>query len=94
MDLTTGERCVATGAVHVLEDHALKFEILKGENNNYPIDWRKLGQLRNWVKLVFKLGNVRVVKTSRHIIIHPVEQPVGYFPFSLQETVESPINGV
>jgi hypothetical protein len=70
-NLTTGERCVAIGAVHVLEDHAVKFEILKEEDKHHPIDWRKLGQPRNWVKLGFKLGNVRVVKTSRHIIIHP-----------------------
>ncbi len=70
-DFTTGERCVARGAVHVLEDHAVKFEILKEEDKTHPIDWRKLGQPRNWVKLGFKLGNVRVVKTSRHIIIHP-----------------------
>ena len=68
-DFTTGERCNAMGAVHVLEDHAVKFEILKEEDK--PIDWRKLGQPRNWVKLGFKLGDVRIVKTSRHIIIHP-----------------------
>ncbi len=61
----------ATGAVHVLEDHAVKFLILKEEDKNYSIDWRKLGQPRNWVKLGLKQGNVRVVKTSRHIIIHP-----------------------
>jgi hypothetical protein len=70
-DFTTGERCDALGAVHVLEDHAVKFEILKEEDKSQPIDWRKLGEPRNWVKLGFKLGNVRVVKTSRHIIIHP-----------------------
>jgi hypothetical protein len=68
-DSTTGEHCNGVGTVHVLEDHAVKFEILKEEVQ--PIDWRKLGQPRNWVKLGFKLGNVRVVKTSRHIIIHP-----------------------
>jgi hypothetical protein len=54
-----------------LEDHAVKFEILKEEDKHHPTDWKKLGQPRNWVKLGFKLGNVRVVKTSRHIIIHP-----------------------
>ena len=63
--------CNAMGAVHVLEDHAVKFEILKEEDKHHPIDWKKLGEPRNWVKLGFKLGNVRVVKTSRHIIIHP-----------------------
>lgn len=70
-DLTTGERCVAVGVVHVLEDHAVKFEVLRGEDASCRIDWRKLGEPRNWVKLGFKLGDVRVVKTSRHIIIHP-----------------------
>jgi hypothetical protein len=70
-DFTTGERCVAVGVVHVLEDHAVKFEILKEEDKHHPMDWKKLGQPRNWVKLGFKLGNVQVVKTSRHIIIHP-----------------------
>lgn len=68
-DSTTGEGCNAVGTVHVLEDHAVKFEILKEETQS--IDWRKLGEPRNWVKLGFKLGTVRVVKTSRHIIIHP-----------------------
>jgi hypothetical protein len=70
-DFTTGERCVEVGVVHVLEDHAVKFEILKEEDKNHPLDWKKVGQPRNWVKLGFKLGNVRVVKTPRHIIIHP-----------------------
>lgn len=54
-----------------LEDHAVKFMILKEEDKYHSIDWRKLGHPRNWVKLGLKLGNVRVVKTSRHIIIHP-----------------------
>jgi len=70
-DFTTSERCVGVGVVHVLEDHAVKFEVLKGEAAGCRLDWRKLGEPRNWVKLGFKLGNVRVVKTSRHIIIHP-----------------------
>ncbi len=70
-DVTTGESCAVSGAVYVLEDHAIKFEILKEEDKNHSIDWRKLGEPRNWVKLGLKLGSVRVVKTSRHIIIHP-----------------------
>ncbi|MDI9578814.1 MAG: hypothetical protein QM398_11855 [Thermoproteota archaeon] len=70
-DFTTSEGDVAMGVVHVLEDHAVKFEILKEEDKLHPVDWRKLGQPRNWVKLGLKLGEVRVVKTSRHIIIHP-----------------------
>jgi hypothetical protein len=67
---TTSEGFSA-GFVHVLEDHAIKFQILKEEDKAHPIDWHKLGQPRNWVKWGFKLGNVRVVKTPRHIIIHP-----------------------
>src|SRR3972149_755056 len=70
INFTTGEG-VSVGFVHVLEDHAVKFEILKEEDSERRIDWRKLGEPRNWVKLGFKLGNVRVVKTPRHIIIHP-----------------------
>jgi hypothetical protein len=68
-NFTTGEG--SFGCVHVLEDHAVKFEILKEEDKQHPIDWKKLGEPRNWVKWGFKLGNVRVVKTSRSIIIHP-----------------------
>jgi hypothetical protein len=69
-NLTTSED-ISSKFVHVLEDHAVKFEILKEEDKAHPIDWRKLGEPRNWVKWGFKLGNVRVVKTPRHIIIHP-----------------------
>ncbi len=68
-NFTTGE--ADFGCVHVLEDHAVKFEILKQEDVEHRIDWQKLGEPRNWVKWGFKLGNVRVVKTSRSIIIHP-----------------------
>ena len=35
------------------------------------LDWRKLGMPRNWKKLGVKIGSVRVVKTSKSIIIHP-----------------------
>lgn len=69
--LTTSETGAAPRVVHVLEDHAVKFEILKEEDRERSIDWRKLGEPRNWVKWGFKLGNVRVVKTPRSIIIHP-----------------------
>jgi len=70
---TTGEACssVEVGVVHVLEDHAVKFEILKEEDGCRRVDWRKLGEPRNWVKMGFRLGIVRVVKTPKHIIIHP-----------------------
>ena len=62
-----------TGAeTYVLEDHAVKFEIVEEETAH--IAWEKLGSPRNWVKLGAKFGNVRVVKTCgkvKHIIIHP-----------------------
>jgi predicted transcriptional regulator with HTH domain len=69
--LTTSDTDIARNVVNVLEDHAMKFEILKEEDPQHKPDWRKLGEPRNWVKWGFKLGNVRVVKTPRHIIIHP-----------------------
>jgi len=69
--LTTSDAGAAPRVVHVLEDHAIKFEILKEEDPEHKPDWRKLGEPRNWVKWGFKLGNVRVIKTPRSIIIHP-----------------------
>ena len=71
INFTTGEADCTVGTVHVLEDHAVKFEILKEEDAERRIDWRKLGEPHNWVKWGFKLGNVRVVKPPRHIISHP-----------------------
>jgi len=71
VNLTTGDADAGSGVVHVLEDYAVKFEVLKAEDKVHPIDWRKLGEPRNWVKWGFKLGDVRVVKTSRSIIVHP-----------------------
>jgi DNA-binding MarR family transcriptional regulator len=67
--LLTGSEGVFHGTVYVLEDHPVKFEIIESEKSH--IDWQKLGQPRNWEKFDFKVGNVRVVKTSRSIIIHP-----------------------
>jgi hypothetical protein len=68
LKLLTGSENGLTTPV-VLEDHAFKFAIVEHEKNR--IDWRKLGQPQNWDKLGFKIGKVRVVKTSRNIIIHP-----------------------
>ena len=31
----------------------------------------RLGRPRNWEKLGVKIGNVRVVRTSKSIIVHP-----------------------
>lgn len=53
----------------VLEDFGVKFEVLEGEKG--VIAWEKLGEPRNWVKLGVRIGCIRVVKTSRSIIIHP-----------------------
>jgi hypothetical protein len=67
--LTTSE----TGAspeVCVLEDQAIKFEVINWGNID-RLDWRKLGRPRNWEKLGIKIGNIRVVHTSRSLIIHP-----------------------
>ena len=69
LKLLTGSEEGFSGEVFVLEDHAVKFGIIEPEKT--CIDWCKLGQPRNWEKLGFKVGNVRVVKTSKSIIIHP-----------------------
>ncbi len=43
----------------LLEDHAVKFKVLRREQ--IVLDWQKLGELRNWVKLGVRLGTVRFV---------------------------------
>ena len=56
----------------LLEDHAVKFKVLQRER--VPLDWRKLGEPRNWVKLGVRLGKVRVVLNlglEPTVIIHP-----------------------
>lgn len=54
----------------VLEDFPVKFVVLRWERVGC-IDWRKLGQPRNWNKFGFRVTGVHVVKTSRSVIIHP-----------------------
>jgi hypothetical protein len=54
----------------VFEDHPAKFLVLCWERAG-SIDWRKLGEPRNWCKLGFRVAGVRVVKTSRNVIVHP-----------------------
>ena len=56
--------------VCVLEDQAIKFEVINWGNID-RLDLRKLGRPRNWEKLGIKIGNIRVVRTSRSLIIHP-----------------------
>jgi hypothetical protein len=56
----------------LLEDHAVKFKVLRREQT--ALDWRKLGEPRNWVKLGVRLGTVRVVLNlglEPTVIIHP-----------------------
>ena len=55
--------------IAALEDYAVKFFVVEHEKR--PIEWRKLGEPQNWVKLGVRIGSCRVVKTSRNVIIHP-----------------------
>ena len=53
----------------VLEDYPFKFSIVEGEK--FGLDWVKLGNPRNWVKLGVKIGKIRVEKNAgKSIIIH------------------------
>ena len=54
----------------VFEDYPAKFRVLQWERPG-SIDWENLGAPRNWVKLGFRVTGVRVVKTSRNVIVHP-----------------------
>lgn len=67
--LTTGEGGVAP-EVCCLEDYAVKFEVYDWGMVD-RLDWRRLGRPRNWEKLGVKIGNVRVVRTSKSVIVHP-----------------------
>lgn len=55
--------------VVVLEDYPVKYRVIEWEK--VPVAWEKLGQPRNWSKYGFRVGGVRVVKTSKSVIIHP-----------------------
>ena len=67
--LTTSESGVGP-EVCCLEDYAVKFGVLDWGRAD-RLDWRKLGRPRNWEKLGVKIGAVRVVRTSKSIIVHP-----------------------
>lgn len=64
--LTGSERDV----IVVLEDYPVKFDVVSWGRAD-DLAWEKLGEPRNWVKLGFKVGSVRVVRTSKSIIVHP-----------------------
>jgi hypothetical protein len=67
--LLTGSEGVRREVV-LLEDHAMKFVVVEGEK--VRLDWVKLGEPRNWVKLGLRVGGVRVVKNAgRSLVIHP-----------------------
>ncbi len=52
----------------LLEDHAVKFKVLQREKT--ALDWRKLGEPRNWVKLGVRIGKaVRRQKGKRFIAV-------------------------
>ena len=65
----------------VLEDYPIKYALLEGEQVR-RVSWQKLGDPRNWVKLGFKIGGIRVVKTSKSIIVHPGRLK-GWDPYRL-----------
>ena len=54
----------------VFEDHPVKFPVLKWEAPG-SVDWERLGSPRNWRQLGFRVSGVRVVKTSKSVIVHP-----------------------
>ncbi len=56
----------------LLEDHAVKFRVL--ERERVRLDWRKLGEPRNWTKLGVRIGSVRVVLNlgvEASVVVHP-----------------------
>jgi hypothetical protein len=67
--LTTSENRIPP-EVCCLEDYAIKFRVLDWGRAD-QLDWRRLGRPRNWEKLGVKIGNVRVVRTSKSVIVHP-----------------------
>ena len=67
--LTTSESRIPE-EVCCLEDYAVKFDVVDWGRADV-LDWRKLGRPRNWEKLGVRIGNVRVVRTSKSLIVHP-----------------------
>lgn len=62
-----------------MEDYPLKFRLIQDMSG---LDWKKLGEPRNWVKLGVKVGHVRVEKNMGKIptvVIH-TGQIIGIHP--------------
>lgn len=47
----------------------MKFAIIRNETSR--VDWKKLGDVRNWEKLRVHINGMTVERTSQNIIIHP-----------------------
>jgi len=64
----------------VLEDYAVKFRVLSDRSS---LDWKKLGQPRNWIKLgLWLCDGVWVERTSKHVIVHS-GRVFGFDPLGL-----------
>lgn len=68
LKLLTGSDSVVEAVV--LEDYAMKFAVLQW-GRGARLNWKPLGSPKNWRKFGIKVEGVRVVKTSRGLIIHP-----------------------
>jgi hypothetical protein len=75
--LTTGDREFPLPCV--MEDYPFKYALVRDLSR---IEWEKLGEPRNWEKFGIHVGEVRVEKTSRSIIIH-TGQLSGFDPDDL-----------
>ena len=75
--LTTSEWWLSPACV--MEDYGVKFGLVKDYGR---VDWKKLGEPRNWVKLGIKIGSCSVEETSKSIIIHTGQIP-GFDPDAL-----------
>lgn len=60
----------------VSEDYPIKYPLIR---DNSSIVWEKLGDTKNWKKLGVMIGDVRVEKTTKHIIVH-TGQIIGVNP--------------
>jgi hypothetical protein len=63
----------------VMEDYPFKYALVRDLSR---IEWEKLGEPRNWEKFWIHVGEVRVEKTSRSIIVH-TGQLSGFDPDDL-----------